>query len=260
MNKKPSRLLENLGSIIFSLGMIIGFVILAITVWGNIEAFGFYPSYNSDSNLKSLRCPVLITSSEKAVVSVKIDNPLDRQIKPTVKSIISQGFISYVKEDSRILEIQPDESITIEWPVESNDAVYHKFIMARVNVNHSTPLEDAEAVCSIFTLNVPFSNGTTILYVLIGLYFVLSISGFLLWKNQHHAVIDSTKHKTRAYYLLFATNTIGLLAVPFRYWAISGLALISVILLAVSSLTLILYTSKNDIAVETVVDRIKGTR
>ncbi len=244
--KSKANIFKVLGLCLFSLGIIIGAVILAVTVWGNIEAFGFYPSFNSERALRSLSCPIVITSNETGIISVVVDNPLDYQIKPSVKSIISKGFISYFEEDSRILEIAPDESVTIEWPITAKDAVYKKFIMARVIVNHSMPLVDAESVCSIFILNIPFSNGATILIILSVFYLVFTIGGYFLWQSNKHSSLATSKHTQRALRLLFAATTVGLLAVPFRMWAISAIALISVILMAVSSLTLILYISSSN--------------
>ncbi|MCD4752202.1 MAG: hypothetical protein K8R40_03930 [Anaerolineaceae bacterium] len=243
--KSKANIFKILGLFLFSLGIAIGVVILAVIVWGNIEAFGFYPSFNSEAALHTLSCPIVITSNETGIISVVIDNPLDHQIKPSVKSIISKGFISYSEEDSRILEIAPDESVTIEWPINAKDAVYQKFIMARVIVNHSIPLEDAESVCSIFILDIPFMNGATILIILSVLYLVFTVSGYFLWRSNMHTSLAASKHTQRALHLLFAATTIGLIAVPFRMWAISAIAFISVILMAVSSLTLIFYVSNS---------------
>lgn len=244
--KSKANIFKILGICLFSLGIIIGTVILAVIVWGNIEAFGFYPSFNSEAALHTLTCPIVITSNETGIISVVVDNPLEHQIKPSVRSIISKGFISYFEEDSRILEIAPDESVTIEWPITAKDAVYQKFIMARVIVNHSIPLEDAESVCAIFILDIPFANGATILIILSAFYLVFTIGGYFLWRSNKHSSLAASKHTQRALHLLFATTTVGLLAVPFRMWAISAIAFIAVILMAVSSLTLILYVSNSN--------------
>ena len=243
--KSKANIFKILGLCLFSLGIAIGAVILAVIVWGNIEAFGFYPSFNSKAALRSLSCPIVITSNETGIISIVVDNPLEHQIKPSVRSIISKGFISYIEEDSRILKIAPDESVTIEWPISAKDAVYQKFIMARVIVNHSMPLVDAEAVCAIFILDIPFANGATILIILSALYLVFTVGGYFLWRRNKHTTFVASKHTQRALHLLFAATTVGLLAVPFRMWAISAIAFIAVILMAVSSLTLILYVSNS---------------
>lgn len=252
MNLK-NKLLSIVGAVLFALGAIIGLIFVAITTWGNLEAVGFYPSYTAEGSLPRVSCPMLMAKNETATISAHIENPLDRTIEPTLDVIISQGFISYVNETRTTFTLEPGDTYISTWDIKGEDAVYQKFVMARIVLLNSYPLDDLQAACSTFVVNTEVFTGSQMLIMTLAAFLLFSIGGFILWIKYSVPTVEANHHTTRGFILMFSSMTIGIIANFFRVWMIGGLALIIGVLLMVSSLTLVFYTSQKKSSDHTVI-------
>lgn len=72
------KLLRTLGVVIFAIGMMVGMMMFIFMNWANLEAY-FYFGYSAppDKTLTTLRCPLLMTTSETATVTIRITNNTD---------------------------------------------------------------------------------------------------------------------------------------------------------------------------------------
>ncbi|NSW52115.1 MAG: hypothetical protein HPY85_06390 [Anaerolineae bacterium] len=238
------KLFAILGVILFSLGILIGMAFLAITTWGNLEAVGFYPSTTAEGKLNSVRCPVFLTLDETATISARFHNETENTIRPTVSTILSRGFITYTEEFRETIQLEPGDSYVMRWDINHDDAVYKMFVMARVVLLNSYPLEDLQAVCAVYVLNTTFLDGSAILILSLVSYAVLVGGGVVLWKKFSLYGPEANKHATRGILVLMTVVTTGIIANLFRSWILGGLAFTAGLLMIVSSLTLIVYTSK----------------
>jgi hypothetical protein len=153
--KKPTR---TLGLILYLAGAVLGLVLLALLVWGDIEASTFGSAQSSDEKFKILNCPVFITKDEVGEISLVIDNPTDRDVTPLLRSTITFKFVTLVDEQEQRLSIPAGGSQTVTWQVTRENAAYGSVILARFYQLSNYSLPSREEFCGIVVL--PFSGLT----------------------------------------------------------------------------------------------------
>jgi hypothetical protein len=241
------RLLATLGLIIFMLGMVIGIAFIGITTWGNLEAYWFFPSRIATSGIRGLSCPVMITPGETGVFTLHVRNPNDFVIRPTVLSSISSGYyIDEAEFTKQNLVLDPGDSYIARWEFSEENAVYGQFVMARIESRTPFPTARLQGACSVYVLNLP--GVSSLLVMIVGgiLCAVFSLGGFYLWRKYHNEQIEANLHTTRGMYMLFVIVTIGISTSFLRIWLISLVSLVAALVLLVSTLTLISYTSSGN--------------
>jgi hypothetical protein len=128
------------GLIIFSISALIGIIFSGASVWGNIEAFLFNPGLRADENIKTMKCPVLITNSETGTITAAFTNPGDRPVMTTVRTSISDGLFLMIRETDTRIQLEAGETKELEWTVSPEDAAWERLIFVRVYSLRSTPL------------------------------------------------------------------------------------------------------------------------
>ena len=236
--KKKNPFLAKIGLGIFGLGAVIAVAIIAVIVWANLEVFGFYHGYGTESQIRSLNCPIFMTENEQVRFSARFYNPLDYEINPTIKTIISQGSVIFVDDEMETISIPPKETIKKSWVLDSSETVYGQFVFSRVVLLNSYPLDDAEGACGVFVVNTDLLSGQNFLYLSIGLIVVLMLSGVLLWKRFNDRGYKASRNTRIALWMISATVVVGLGAGIFHFWIISGLALIAGVLLLLATATM----------------------
>ena len=86
MDMNDKKILRTFGLVLYMLGAIIGFLLLTMSVWGDVEASTFSAALSSDEPLDTLNCPVFIAKDEVGVISAVIENGTDRDASPMVRS------------------------------------------------------------------------------------------------------------------------------------------------------------------------------
>lgn len=140
------------------IGAVIGFALLALSIWGDIEAGSFGVSIRSDERLTSMNCPVFITRDEIGTISAEIENTTDRDVNPLVRSTITFGYVTLVDEQDRRVEIPAGESEELVWEVSSSNAAYDSLILAHIYQLSNYSLPSRQESCGIVVL--PFSTFT----------------------------------------------------------------------------------------------------
>lgn len=237
-NKRKSSFLANTGLIMFGLGALIAVGIIALIVWANLEVFGFYQSFDSEGTIRSLNCPVFMTNNEQATFSAKFHNPLDYEIRPTIRTVISQGSIIFVDELRETIAIAPNDTIKLSWQLDSSQTVFGQFVFARVVLMNNFPLDDAQGACGVYVVSTDWFSGRTFLYIALAVIAVLMGGGVLLWKRFTPHGYRATKNTRISLWMIGITIVVGLAAGIFHYWLIAGLSLIAGILLLIATATM----------------------
>ena len=232
MNEK-SNLLKNItGLLIYLVGAALALTLLTLIIWPDIEASTFDSAIRADTQLRSLHCPALMTKDEIGTISVRVDNPSDREVNPTVRARITKGYITFVQEFRDKVVVAPGESERVEWQVVREDAAYNRMILGRFYQMRNYSLPSRMSTCGIYVL--PFS-GPSGQQVLIGTYaasLVLMALGLLLMlpKDRQKLMRSTNESSVRKLTRLKGFAYLGGLLLVVILFALIGNWLLSAIL------------------------------
>ena len=177
------RIYRIFGILLFSLGVLLGMGLIAVTIWTDLEASFFDSALASQGgeSLKGLRCPVLVTSSEIGTVTATIQNPADKPVELRLRAHITDGFVTLMREVNATLQLEPGEKQKAEFFVTTDDATYHWLILVRVRQFRYSPLPTRQASCGMLALDVPFLTGGQLLGLAVAATLLGLIGGIALW-------------------------------------------------------------------------------
>ncbi|MEJ2756932.1 MAG: hypothetical protein P8046_00490 [Anaerolineales bacterium] len=190
--KNSKNMLRNgLTITIFTLSALVGFALLLISVWGDVEAFMFDLSNKGEESLGTLVCPVIITPQDTGEFSIKLENPLERDIMTAVRVHISSGFVSLMTEDNVKVDLAPKESKKLAWSVNPEDAAYGKMVLVKVFLFRNYPIPSKDATCGIFVVDTPHFSGRQILFSSLGFSFIGMVAATGMWKVNNRLMTGS---------------------------------------------------------------------
>lgn len=166
--------------ILFAIGMVSGLTLTALSTWADLEAAYYGFSRRASAPLDGFRCPVLMTTGESNVVSLRIKNTTDGKISPSIQVETSSPVAA--NEFSENLELAPGESAEREWTVGPENVDLKRFIFAKALVYSAYPIPNRETTCGVFILDLP-GNGTVIAWAMI-LLSLLGMGGGLYGVNR----------------------------------------------------------------------------
>jgi hypothetical protein len=222
---------EKLGVAIYSAGFIVVLILAAIGVWGGLEAAMFDPSLSAEERLHSLRCPVIATLDEEVSVRATFTNPSERNVRIPIRTRVSHGRITLMREIAITLSLDAGESETVEWRVSSDDVVFGRFILVRVFGMRSAPLPSRAGSCGIMILNIPYLSGNQILALSVALSVAAMAIGGRMWLLNVRPLNDRTRRVAHTMLLLALIVIATLIAALFGYWAVGIPALAFVLIL-----------------------------
>ena len=229
--EKRKRLFGTLGVFVFAVGAVLGIVFYGAAAWGDLEAFLFDASVDADGALGSLRCPVVITSTESGKLSATFENPTERPIKPSVRTHISEGFVTLMRRIDDRPSLEPSEKQRLEWTVTADDAAYGYLILARVFVKYPYPLPDRTAACGVLVVDLPgWTGGQVTALVVVGSLFCM-VAGIGLWVAGNRPLSGRILDATRAMIALAVVVLLGIVSSFLGLWLLAGLLLMIALLL-----------------------------
>jgi hypothetical protein len=193
--KSPSPILSIM---LYIFGVLIGFTLVLLATWSNVEA-QFYGFYRRASNpLPGLRCPILMTDGETTQISLRIKNTTDKPLSG------------------------PD-----------NIDLGH-FIFAETLVYSFYPIPERQGICGIYILNLP-GRGGPIVAVMI-LLSLLGMGAGLY--GLHHLSNPSPRVliARRPLLALVVLMTVSLIVTIIGWWGPGLILLILFVLLTVVTL------------------------
>ncbi len=221
-----------LGALLLVLGLLLTAVISFIFFWPDMEASLFDTNSVAEANgrARMLRCPYAITPAEVAEIQATFKNPLEREITFIVRSRISQGYVTLMRQESELVRIPPGEELTLTWPVAPGDAAYGRVIMARILTTRSLAAPSQQDFCGILLLNVPGLAGGQI--VTLGLMLVVLFLGGGAWLWWGKRPLSDYQHRfVGPFTLLALTLLASLVAGLLNAWLIALVLLVLTLVL-----------------------------
>jgi hypothetical protein len=229
--KSRKKVIRALSVLVFSGGALLGIALSAAAIWGDLEATLFDVSLRADAPLKTLKCPVMVTTTESGTVAATFSNPTDRQISPRVQTHISHGYVTLKKENHTRLRLAPGETQQLEWPVDSDDAVYGCLILVRVLALGQYPLPSRQGSCGILVVNLPSVTGKQIIAFSVATGLSSMVLGVALWVAGSQPLSKQGRATARAMSCIAIAVLAAMLSALLGWWVLGGVLLVIAVLL-----------------------------
>ncbi len=232
MMRTNSKILRIAGIVLFSFGVIVGMALIAITIWADLEASFFDANLASrgGESLKTLRCPILMTSAEIGTATVALENTANKPIELRLRAHITEGHVTLMREVNATVPLEPGEKETVELLLTSDDVTYNWLILVRALQFRYYPLPSRQAACGIFVVDLPFLTGSQLLALAIGVALLGLVGGIALWSAGNWPLNRPSLATARTMGALAASLLIGFIV------AVSGSWLVGTLLLAINLL------------------------
>jgi hypothetical protein len=221
-----------LSVVIFSIGALLGVVLIGITVWPDFEAILFDPGLQEDTRLRTLRCPVVMTAKETGTIRARVKNSLDRPTDLFVRAHISHGYVTLMREVNTELSLDAGETEWVTWEINKDDAAFGSLILFRATVSGGYPLPTRQGTCGVLVIDAPYLSGGQIYALTLALSLLGMVAGGALWIVNNPHMLGIRVQLTRAMVFLAVSIVLGILVSFMGSWVLGGLFLI-VILLAI---------------------------
>lgn len=220
-----NKIFSRLGIILFSFGVLLGMALTAVTVWADLEASFFDSDLASrgGDTLKTLKCPVLMTTSEVGVVRVDLENPVDKPIELRLRAHISEGFVMLMREVNASVPLEPGEEQTVEFYLTEDDVTFQWLILVRVLRFRYYPLPSSQAACGVLVLDVPFLTGGQLLALTIAVTLLGLLGGIALWVAGNRPLNRPTLASARTMGALAVSLLVGFIVGAMGFWLIATL-------------------------------------
>jgi hypothetical protein len=228
-----SKIFRTLGIIIFSIGILAGTVLFILMNWANFEAY-FYFGYTApaDEKLTSLRCPLLMTTSESSAVTISLSNNTNRDVSPSINIDIS--YLDTMRSERNNYPLAAGETRTLSWTVTPQDMVFGHLIMARVYVFSTYTLPSRANTCGTVVVNLPGLTGLELFVMLFGFNLVCMAVGWGLWLVSARPFQLDGLITMRAMAFFTVIVSLGILAGCIGWWPLGLICTAIIVLLLIT--------------------------
>lgn len=214
MKKKA---LSVIGVILVFIGAIAATVFVGGGTMADYEALFFEGSWKADEDLTNYNCPALIGRDEVSAVTLNIENSAESVIRPAVRTRISEGFVTLVRQDDVKLEIQPGDKKALSWKFSGEDAAYDRTVYVRIFRFAAYPYKAQYAACGIMVADLGPLTGQQAIWAIVGGSISSMILGIGLFQVGNTPMVDNrTSHKRMALILMAAFVLAGLATIFFN--------------------------------------------
>jgi hypothetical protein len=229
-----TRSLRSLGGIIFLLGVSLGLALALAAIWSDFEGFSYFNTGAGYQLFNGLVCPILMTRSEKSVVTADFENPSSQEFKPFYEVAISRpGSLRKLEGQ---LSVPAHTTKSIQWTVDANDIDLGFFIFVDVQVLPMAEYSTHEGTCGIMVLDLTGITGSHIFAGTLAASLIGLVLGLGLWENDAGLNIDRYTNRHRLFQALGIMVLLALLASIIGLWAAGLVFCILAVLLLVISL------------------------
>lgn len=226
---------QKVSLLLFSLGVLLGLVFFGFAVWGDLEAHLFAPSIKPGAPLDTMRCPVAITTRETAVVRATFENSTEKTVDRNVRSFLSQGLVTLIKQEDTRFVLAPGEEKTLSWEASPDDAVYGLFIFARLYLYGLYPQPSLGSSCGILVVNFPFVTGNQLVALVVAASLLCMWVGLGLWYRQHRPLKGNIRTTTQSMVALTIFLMAGMMtAIP--GWWFMGMIFLAITVLLIATI------------------------
>ena len=230
-SEKTHTFPRTLGAVLFSIGILIGVVFLGYTVWADIEATLFDTSFDADESLRTLKCPLILTTGESDTVSAAFQNKSERSIRPLVRAHISDSFVTLMREERELITIPSGRSEERSWVINYDDAVYERFVLVRVTQNAYFPVPSRTGSCGVLALNIPILSGGVVAALVTALMAAFIFFGLRFWLKYNQPLMGRTRTITQGFTWLTIVMAAGILVTYLGWWFAAALLFVLTLLL-----------------------------
>ena len=195
--EEPRKTIRGLSLFLLGMGALFAILLTIFGLWPDLEASLFDTNNSSGEQLRALRCPVLITPADEAMIRLKLTNPLDQPINFLARANISQGLVTFMRQENRRASVEPGESVEFTWSVQPEDAVYGRMVLARVRVLRTNVLPARQKACGIMILDVPFLRGNQIIGGLLAATLFYLVVGGGLWLRSERPLTERKREQAQ---------------------------------------------------------------
>lgn len=211
--------MSKLGALLFLIGLTLAAVLSVMIFWPDQEARPFALSLGVTERLDGLDCPLIITPRDNAEIAVNIRNTHERPTSLRFLSVISEGTAGLLRENTRQIDLDPDETGTLAWPIAVEDAAYDRIVMARVQRYRRPPFSASDQSCGILVINTEQVTGQQIVAAMAITATLLTGSGMVLWLRHEWPLDNRSKGTARVgaimLCLVIASILLGVLQHPY---------------------------------------------
>ena len=225
-----------LSTLLFAAGLLLAAALAIVAFWPDMEASLFDSSLTAEESIDRLSCPLLITEDETAAIKATFGNPFDRSVSFLVRTRISQGGVTLMREFSEVVELEAGASRQLQWEVTADDAAFGRMVLARVYAFRRNPMPSRDAYCGIMVLGVTGLSGDAIAgMALVASLLAIGVGG-AYWLHLERPLSGRRRDVARAIGAMAALVLVALLLSLLGLWG-AGLAIfVGIILLAAAML------------------------
>ena len=232
--KHHRKIAAILGGLAYLGGIVLGLMLCGWTFWGELEAALLVPQTASLS-FKTLKCPMMIVSTESGIVSATFDNPTPAVIQPSVRLEISHGKTT--RTEGLVLTLAPGDVKELQWKVSSEDLVFGRLILVSLYENSYGDYPSHQTSCGILVSRLPSPSGRQI-FIASLITCLLSISaGLILWRYGNSPLRGINQSVAQASTVLTVVLLAGLVSTLPRLWGLTGFLLFVSLLIIVVIIT-----------------------
>ena len=212
-----SLLISWLGALLFLAGVLAGLSLSAVVTWGESEA-RIYTSYNGERRLK-VKCPLMLSPVESAVVSANIINPSDEEIKPVVSVEVSHTKIP--RKVSQTLLLAPGESEIIQWTVDPSDVIFERLILVNILQSQYSDSPSRLGSCGIFLFSLFGLPGAQTFNLVFAASLITMLAGGALWLYARWPLNNLATNIAQLSTVLLVITFLALLTTIPRLWGLT---------------------------------------
>lgn len=219
-----------MGGVIFLLGVVLGLGLALVAVWGDYEGFSYFNSGAGYPAFNGLACPILMTRSEKSVVTADFKNSTGQGFEPYYEVSIS-GPGSLRKLEGQ-LSVPAHTAKSIQWTVDAGDIDLGFFVFVDMQVLPVAGYSTREDTCGIMVLDLTGLTGSQLFGLTLAASLIGMVLGLGLWENNARLNINHYTNRHRALQaqgiavlLALLTGLIGLWAAGLIFCVIAILLL-----------------------------------
>jgi hypothetical protein len=227
------KLFRTLSTIFFSAGILAGMVMFILMNWAYFEATYFFGTLApADKTLTTLRCPLLMTTADTGVVSLKITNSTDRDLPILIQTEFS--YFDAATLDRTTYPFKAGETRTLSWPVASDNIAFGHLILARVYVFSAYTLPSLGSTCGTVVVDLHRITGIELFILVLGASLVCIGAGWGLWVAGNRPLQVDAQIARRAMVYFTVVVVLGLLAGFFGWWGLGIICAAGCLLLIIS--------------------------
>lgn len=219
---------------LFVFGLLLALSLAIVAIWPDLEASLFDAAMTAQESLDALKCPLIISGGRSEEITATFANPFERKVRFQVRSRISAGFVTLIRQESTLLELEPGETQELSWPVSREDAAFGRIVLARVHALRSNLVPPRDSSCGILVLDLPGLSGRQLVTAVLLASLVSLFGGAALWVRHERPLLG---RKLELSYsggalagLILAAVVVGMLG----WWIAGLLALLLALLLVIA--------------------------